>query len=29
MTTDIYSEGLQLPIVKAWRAGDPNEDIFT
>src|ERR1700735_1131145 len=24
MTTDIYSEGLQMPIVKAWRAGVPN-----
>jgi N-methylhydantoinase B len=29
MTTDIYSEGLQMPIVKAWRAGVPNEDILT
>lgn len=29
MTTDIYSEGLQLPIVKAWRAGVPNEDILS
>jgi N-methylhydantoinase B len=29
MTTDIYSEGLQLPIVKAWRAGVPNEEILS
>ena len=29
MTTDIYSEGLQMPIVKAWRRGVPNEDIFS
>ncbi len=29
MTTDIYSEGLQMPIVKAWRAGVPNEDILS
>ena len=29
MTTDIYSEGLQLPIVKAWRAGVPNDDILS
>lgn len=28
MTTDIYSEGLQVPIVKAWKAGEPNEDIL-
>jgi N-methylhydantoinase B len=28
MTTDIYAEGLQMPIVKAYRAGEPNEDIF-
>ncbi len=28
MTSDIYSEGLQMPIVKAWRAGVPNEDIL-
>src|SRR5690348_14339535 len=28
MTTDIYSEGLQMPIVKAYRAGVPNEDIL-
>lgn len=29
MTTDIYSEGLQVPIVKAWRAGVPNDDILS
>ncbi len=29
ITTDIYSEGLQMPIVKAWRAGMPNEDILS
>ncbi|MBS7699729.1 MULTISPECIES: hydantoinase B/oxoprolinase family protein [unclassified Chelatococcus] len=29
MTTDIYSEGLQMPIVKAWRAGVPNEEILS
>ncbi|MGE0314788.1 MAG: hydantoinase B/oxoprolinase family protein [Lautropia sp.] len=29
MTTDIYSEGLQMPIVKAWRRGVPNEDILS
>src|SRR6478752_3498718 len=29
MTTDIYSEGLQLPIVKAWRGGVANEDILS
>ena len=28
MTTDIYSEGLQMPIVKAWKAGVVNEDIL-
>lgn len=28
MTTDIYSEGLQLPIVKAYRAGVPNEELL-
>jgi|SRR3984885_7580723 len=28
MTTDIFSEGLQMPIVKAYRAGAPNDDIF-
>ncbi|MDE2167578.1 MAG: hydantoinase B/oxoprolinase family protein [Alphaproteobacteria bacterium] len=29
MTRDIYSEGLQMPIVKIWRAGVPNEDILS
>jgi N-methylhydantoinase B len=29
MTRDIYSEGLQVPIVKAWRAGVPNDDILS
>jgi N-methylhydantoinase B len=29
MTRDIYSEGLQMPIVKAWRAGVPNDDILS
>ncbi len=28
MTLDIYSEGLQMPIVKAWRKGEPNDDVF-
>ena len=28
ITTDIFSEGLQLPIVKAYREGVQNEDIF-
>ena len=28
MTRDIYSEGLQMPIVKAWRKGVPNDDIL-
>lgn len=28
VTTDIYSEGLQMPIVKAWRAGVPNEELL-
>src|SRR5579871_2165261 len=28
MTTDIYSEGLQMPIVKAFRRGQPNDDIM-
>ena len=27
MTTDIYSEGLQMPIVKFYRAGELNQDI--
>jgi N-methylhydantoinase B len=29
ITTDIYSEGLQMPIVKAYRAGVPNDEIFS
>src|SRR4051812_19017897 len=28
MTIDIYSEGLQMPIVKAYRRGVPNQDII-
>ena len=28
MTLDIYSEGLQMPIVKAWRGGVVNDDIM-
>jgi N-methylhydantoinase B len=28
MTRDIYSEGLQMPIVKAWRKGVPNDEIL-
>jgi len=28
MTMDIYSEGLQMPIVKAWRSGVVNQDIL-
>jgi len=28
MTTDIYAEGLQMPIVKFHRAGQLNEDIL-
>jgi N-methylhydantoinase B len=28
MTLDIYSEGLQMPIVKVYRQGNPNQDIF-
>ena len=29
VTTDIFSEGLQMPIVKAYRAGVPSEEIFS
>ncbi|MGC2415965.1 MAG: hydantoinase B/oxoprolinase family protein [Stellaceae bacterium] len=29
ITTDIYSEGLQMPIVKAHRAGVVNEEILS
>ncbi len=28
VTTDIYSEGLQMPIVKAYRKGEPNQEII-
>lgn len=28
MTKDIYSEGLQVPIVKIYERGKPNKDIF-
>ena len=28
MTKDIYSEGLQMPIIKAWKRGEPNNDIL-
>ncbi len=28
ITTDIFSEGLQLPILKAYREGVPNEELF-
>lgn len=28
MTFDIYSEGLQMPIVKVYRAGVPNDEVF-
>ncbi len=28
VTTDIYSEGLQMPIVKAYRKGVPNDEIM-
>jgi len=28
MTLDIYSEGLQMPMVKAWRKGVENRDVF-
>jgi len=27
-TTDIFSEGLQMPIVKIYRAGEPNEELI-
>ena len=27
-TTDIYSEGLQMPIVKIYRKGVPNEELI-
>ena len=28
MTFDIYSEGLQMPIVKVYRKGVPNDEVF-
>jgi N-methylhydantoinase B len=28
MTFDIFSEGLQMPIVKVYRKGVPNDDVF-
>jgi N-methylhydantoinase B len=28
ITTDIYSEGIQMPIVKAYRKGVPNDEIM-
>ncbi len=28
-TTDIYSEGLQMPIVKIYRDGKPNEELIS
>jgi N-methylhydantoinase B len=28
VTTDIYSEGLQMPVVKAFREGEPNEELM-
>jgi N-methylhydantoinase B len=28
MTLDIFSEGLQMPMVKAYRKGVPNDDVF-
>jgi N-methylhydantoinase B len=28
MTLDIFSEGLQMPIVKVYRAGVPNDEVF-
>jgi N-methylhydantoinase B len=27
-TTDIYSEGLQMPIVKIYRRGEPNQELI-
>ncbi len=27
-TTDIFSEGLQMPIVKIYRKGEPNEELI-
>jgi N-methylhydantoinase B len=28
-TTDIFSEGLQMPIVKIYRKGEPNEELIS
>ncbi len=28
-TTDIFSEGLQMPIVKIYRRGEPNEELIS
>jgi N-methylhydantoinase B len=28
-TTDIYSEGLQMPIVKIYKRGEPNEELIS
>jgi len=28
ITTDIYAEGLQIPFVKIYRAGVPNQDVI-
>jgi N-methylhydantoinase B len=28
-TTDIFSEGLQMPIVKVYRNGEPNEELIS
>src|SRR5258708_38314157 len=28
-TTEIYSEGLQMPIVKIYRRGEPNEELIS
>ncbi len=28
MTTDIFSEGLQVPIIKIFRSGEPNEEMM-
>jgi N-methylhydantoinase B len=29
VTTDIYSEGLQIPFIKIYRRGEPNEDAIS
>jgi N-methylhydantoinase B len=29
VTTDIYSEGLQIPFVKVYRRGEANEDVIS